>query len=76
MQYISTRGNDGPLGFEDALLSGLARDGGLYLPTLSMDLFQSQQLYLLEHLAAIYIQDIPKAKVFYLFARYHTYPCL
>ncbi|MBT6415419.1 threonine synthase [Candidatus Puniceispirillum sp.] len=33
MQYISTRGNDGPLGFEDALLSGLARDGGLYLPT-------------------------------------------
>ena len=33
MHYISTRGNDGPLGFEDALLSGLARDGGLYLPT-------------------------------------------
>ena len=32
MQYISTRGQDGPLGFEDALLSGLARDGGLYLP--------------------------------------------
>ena len=33
MKYISTRGNDGPLGFEEALLSGLARDGGLYLPT-------------------------------------------
>lgn len=32
MKYISTRGNDGPIGFEDALLSGLARDGGLYLP--------------------------------------------
>ena len=32
MDYISTRGKDGPLGFEDALLSGLARDGGLYLP--------------------------------------------
>ena len=32
MKYISTRGNDGPLGFEAALLSGLARDGGLYLP--------------------------------------------
>ena len=31
--YISTRGQDGPLGYEEALLSGLARDGGLYLPT-------------------------------------------
>ena len=33
MKYISTRGNDGPLAYEKALLSGLARDGGLYLPT-------------------------------------------
>jgi len=33
MDYISTRGADGPIGFEDALLNGLARDGGLYLPT-------------------------------------------
>ncbi|XDZ65083.1 threonine synthase [Alphaproteobacteria bacterium LSUCC0684] len=32
MKYISTRGKDSPIGFEDALLSGLARDGGLYLP--------------------------------------------
>ena len=32
MEYISTRGQDGPLGYEEALLSGLARDGGLYLP--------------------------------------------
>ena len=32
MQYYSTRGQDGPLGYEEALLSGLARDGGLYLP--------------------------------------------
>ena len=33
MDYISTRGQDGPLGYEEALLNGLARDGGLYLPT-------------------------------------------
>ena len=33
MEYISTRGKDGPLSFENALLNGLARDGGLYLPT-------------------------------------------
>jgi threonine synthase len=30
--YISTRGEAPELGFEDALLAGLARDGGLYLP--------------------------------------------
>ena len=29
MEYVSTRGQDGPLGYEEALLSGLARDGGL-----------------------------------------------
>ena len=32
MEYISTRGQDGLLSYEQALLSGLARDGGLYLP--------------------------------------------
>jgi threonine synthase len=32
MQYISTRGAAPALGFEDTMLSGLARDGGLYVP--------------------------------------------
>ena len=32
MHYISTRGEAPGLGFCDALLTGLARDGGLYLP--------------------------------------------
>ncbi len=32
MNYISTRGQAPELGFEDVLLAGLARDGGLYLP--------------------------------------------
>jgi threonine synthase len=36
VKYISTRhgsqGNPAPLGFEDVMLAGLARDGGLYLP--------------------------------------------
>lgn len=32
MRYISTRGEAPVLGFEDALLAGLARDGGLYVP--------------------------------------------
>ena len=32
MKYISTRGQAPELSFEDAMLTGLARDGGLYLP--------------------------------------------
>ncbi len=32
MRYVSTRGRAPALGFEDAMLTGLARDGGLYLP--------------------------------------------
>lgn len=32
MKYISTRGNAPVLTFEEAMLTGLARDGGLYLP--------------------------------------------
>lgn len=33
MRYISTRGTAPELGFDDVLLTGLARDGGLYVPT-------------------------------------------
>ena len=32
MEYVSTRGSTPALGFEDVLLSGLARDGGLFVP--------------------------------------------
>ena len=32
MRYISTRGRTPALTFEEAMLAGLARDGGLYLP--------------------------------------------
>jgi threonine synthase len=32
VQYVSTRGEAPELGFEDVLLTGLARDGGLYVP--------------------------------------------
>lgn len=41
MRYISTRGTAPVLSFEEAMLTGLARDGGLYvpdeIPTLSAD---------------------------------------
>ena len=32
MRYISTRGGTAPLRFEDAVITGLAPDGGLLLP--------------------------------------------
>ncbi len=32
MKYISTRGSTPPLNFEDVLLTGLAPDGGLFIP--------------------------------------------
>jgi threonine synthase len=32
VKYVSTRGSAPVLGFEDVLLTGLARDGGLYVP--------------------------------------------
>lgn len=32
MKYVSTRGNAPELSFEEAMLTGLARDGGLYVP--------------------------------------------
>ena len=32
MRYISTRGEGPPLSFVEAMLAGLARDGGLYVP--------------------------------------------
>ena len=32
MRYVSTRGEAPPLGFAEAMLAGLAHDGGLYVP--------------------------------------------
>ena len=34
LRYVSTRGEAPELGFEDVLLTGLARDGGLYVPAI------------------------------------------
>jgi len=47
MRYISTRGSAPVLSFEEAMLTGLARDGGLYvpetIPTLSADQITAMQ---------------------------------
>ena len=43
MKYISTRGKAPAVGFEDVLLTGLASDGGLYVPE-TLPEFSAQQL--------------------------------
>ena len=34
IKYSSTRGGDDSLSYEEVLLAGLARDGGLFMPCL------------------------------------------
>ncbi len=43
MKYVSTRGTAPELEFEDVLLAGLARDGGLYVPK-SWPVFTAEQI--------------------------------
>ena len=47
MRYVSTRGQAPILEFEDAVLAGLARDGGLYMPEFwpQLDASQLQSLH-------------------------------
>ncbi len=49
MLYISTRGQATPLGFKEAVLSGLASDGGLYIPK-NYPLFSEEEIRSLEGL--------------------------
>ncbi len=43
MRYISTRGQAPSLSFEEAVLTGLARDGGLYVPD-QLPVFSSEEI--------------------------------
>jgi len=43
MKYVSTRGKAPDLNFEEAMLTGLARDGGLYVPE-EYPLLSAQQI--------------------------------
>ena len=69
MRYISTRGGIEPLGFQDAVMMGLARDGGLLLPE-TLPRIDSQTLESWQHLPyqqlaqavlSLFIDDIPAA---------------
>jgi threonine synthase len=67
MRYISTRGGIEPLQFQDAVMMGLARDGGLLLPqtlpTVTDDVVRGwQQLSyqaLAKEILSLFIDDIP-----------------
>jgi len=68
MRYISTRGGIEPLQFQDAVMMGLARDGGLLLPealpTIDADVLDRWQhlpyQYLAKEVLALFIDDIPE----------------
>ncbi len=53
MRYISTRGKAPVLGFEDVLLTGLASDGGLYVP-------EELPKFSREEIAAMAAMDYPQ----------------
>ena len=67
MRYISTRGGIEPLKFQDAVMMGLARDGGLLLPeslpAISTDMLERwlhlPYQYLAREILSLFIDDIP-----------------
>lgn len=67
MRYISTRGTIAPVSFKDAVMMGLATDGGLLLPeripTISSDMLRSWSTLSYRELAfaiiSLYADDIP-----------------
>lgn len=67
MKYISTRGGIEPIGFKDAVMMGLARDGGLLLPE-TLPVVDAQilerwrnlpYLYLAKDILSLFIDDLP-----------------
>ena len=68
MRYISTRGGIAPLQFQEAVMMGLARDGGLLLPetlptvdALTLDRWQHLSYQdLAREILSLFIDDIPE----------------
>ncbi len=80
MKYVSTRGRAPELAFSDALLAGLAADGGLYVPSHypqigSDDLSRWRELPYADLAAAVigkFVDDIPQEKLVELCRRTYT----
>jgi threonine synthase len=68
MKYISTRGGIDPISFQDAVMMGLARDGGLLLPETLPAITQEKlnawrnlpYQYLALEVLSLFIDDIPR----------------
>jgi threonine synthase len=68
MKYISTRGGIEPIGFQDAVMMGLARDGGLLLPQTLPSIDRTKlnawrnlpYQYLALEVLSLFIDDIPR----------------
>ena len=82
MKYISTRGNIAPIGFKDAVMMGLATDGGLILPEsipqLDRDTLAAWSKLPYRELAfniiSLFATDIPAADLKALVDRTYTEP--
>lgn len=84
MKYISTRGGVAPMRFSDAVMAGLAADGGLFIPD-EIPVVSTAQLtawrelpyhQLATEIMSLFIDDIPKADVARLgAAAYATFDC-
>jgi threonine synthase len=79
MYYVSTRGQTPPLGFSDAVATGLAPDGGLFLPEklpdFSADLGRFEKLTYAElcfEFLRVYATDIPAETLRSLIAQSYT----
>jgi threonine synthase len=80
MKYVSTRGRAPELAFSDALLAGLAADGGLYLPAqypaiTGDELTRWRGLSYADLAAAVigkFVDDIPQEKLVELCRRTYT----
>jgi threonine synthase len=79
MKFISTRGQTPALGFSDAVATGLAPDGGLYLPEslpdLSGDLVRLEKLGYAElcfEFLRVFATDIPAGELRAIVARSYT----
>ncbi len=80
MRYVSTRGRAAPLAFKDAVMAGLADDGGLFLPEQIPDVRDELSAWrgldfvaLAQRVAARFIDDIDEASLDDLFRRSYAH---
>lgn len=80
MQYVSTRGHSGRKQFCEALLEGLAPDGGLYVPEIyprvdraTLDAWRTLSYAdLAFEILSLYVGDIPSADLKAICAKTYT----